>query len=181
MSVFNLGRLDSYDVEFLYVIVDNEGNIVSSETENLKIEDSLSLEKKLNIPNNVNFGDYELIVSASYDSESVVLIKQAFKVGRGQLFSPFISGFGKLSSFLANSFSVVYLPFILAGLFVVILVIILIYYFAYLRRRLFEKKVEEMKKKSIYVFPDFALLPKSHFAYVGHVADSGVKTYLDHR
>ena len=180
VSAFNLGRLGSYDIELLYEVVDKEGDVVVSKTESTKIENSLVFDRELEIPEDVEFGDYELVVKVFYDSESILLAKQAFKIGKGPLFSPFSRAFGKVSNFVATSFSIVYLPIILAILFVIILSVVVIYYFKYLRQKLFEKKLEEIKKKSIYVFPDFKLLPKSQFAYVGHVADSGIKTYLDH-
>jgi len=173
VSVFNLGSLDKYNIELRYEILDKDENIIIAKQESSELKNSLSLQRKLALPGDLEFGDYELVVKAFYDGKTAVA-KESFKVGRAPLYSPFLS-FSGFAGFVTN-----YLPIILAVLFILILIIIGVYYFKYLRQKLFEKKVEEMKKQSVYVFPDFKLLPKSHFAYIGQVADSGIKTYLDH-
>lgn len=189
-NVINLGILEEYTADILYEIVDRQENvIIYNSNDSFSINESLHLSRTINIPKNANTGDYQLRVTAKYGNETVVA-KESFTIGRGLFdLSPIIESLKTidLSSFLDGIksgslflFTSLYLPILLAILFVIILAIIGIYYFKFLKKKLFERKIEEIKKNSIYVFPNFDLLPKSRFAYIGHVADSGVKTYLDH-
>ncbi len=175
VSVFNLGSLSKYEIGLFYEIIDAEGNVIATKEENVELKNNLIINRNVELPGDIESGEYELVVRATYDYK-IVTEKQSFKVGPLDVsYSPFI-GLGKgFSIFVSN-----YLPLILTVLFVSILIIIGAYYFVYLRKRLFEEKIAEIKKKSIYVFPDFEKLPKSRFAYIGLIADSPVKTYLDH-
>ena len=178
VSVFNIGALRAYDFDLVYEIISKDEDItIANMLENQSIGTSLFLYKSMKILESVKLGEYKLKVTAFFGNLSVVE-EAPFTISTGGLgFSPLLEGFRSGAYFALISF---YLPIILAVVFLIIVFIILYYYFVYLRKRLFEKKIEELKKKSIYVFPDFKLLPKSKFAYIGQVADSGVKTYLDH-
>jgi len=172
VSAFNLGFLSNYTVELHYEVIDGEGKIIESKQESIDLKNAFIIERKLNLPKELKAGEYELVVSVFYNNKKIST-RERFNVIGGEGFSPVIRGF------LSRSFNF-YLSFILAFLFVALLSIIGAYYFIYLRKKLFEKEMEEIKKKSMYVFPDFEKLPKSRFAYIGMVADTRVKTYLDH-
>lgn len=73
------------------------------------------------------------------------------------------------------------LPIIMTVVLGLFMLIIIVYYFFHLRKALFTKHMDEVRKKSLYVMPDFNTLPKSKYTYIGLVADTNVKTYLDHR
>ena len=167
MSAFNLGKLQRYDIFLDYAIQKKDSNVtIVSNSESFAIETSLSLARKLNVPRSTKNGDYMVVLKASYGDNQTAIASANFRVGMGGL-----DGNGTFSN---------YLSMISAAALLIVLVGGSIYYFVTIRRKLFEKKMEEIKKNSIFVFPDFKLLPQSKFAYVGMVADTDVKTYLDY-
>jgi parallel beta-helix repeat protein len=166
VSIFNLGTLGRYDIDVLYEILNESANkTIVKKQEVLAIATSLSLSRELNIPADAPLGDYLLNVRVSYDN-STTIAKALFKIGKQPFTFPYIIR--------------EYLPVIMAFFLIFFLSIIAWYYFVYLRQKLFEKKIAEIKKNSIYIFPDFKTLPRSRFAYVGVIGDTEVKTYLDH-
>lgn len=166
VSIFNLGTLGRYDIDVLYEILNESANkTIVKKQEVLAIATSLSLSRELNIPADAPLGDYLLNVKVSYDN-STTIAKALFKIGKQPFTFPYIIR--------------EYLPVIMAFFLILFLSIIAWYYFVYLRQKLFEKKIAEIKKNSIYIFPDFKTLPRSRFAYVGVIGDTEVKTYLDH-
>jgi hypothetical protein len=190
IRAINLGILDKYNFDLSYEIYDDsERVLIVGEDETATIEDSLSLKRSLTIPEITANGRYKVIAIATFGNSSAIA-KESFTIGEGFFdLSPIIEGIKdidyqalingiKSGKYLVIAY--VYLPFIIAILFLLILIIIAIYYFRFLKKKLFLKKMEEKKSKSIYIFPNFGLLPKSQFAYIGQVADSGTKTYLDH-
>jgi parallel beta-helix repeat protein len=166
VSIFNLGTLGRYDIDVLYEILNESANkTIVKKQEVLAIATSLSLSRELNIPADAPLGDYLLNVKVSYDN-STTTAKALFKIGKAPFTFPYIVR--------------EYLPVIMALFLIIFLSIIAWYYFVYVRQKLFEKKIAEIKKNSIYIFPDFKTLPRSRFAYVGVIGDTDVKTYLDH-
>jgi len=169
ISAFNLGKLQRYDIMLDYSVQKKDSNAtIAGNGESFAIETSLSLARKLNIPSSTKNGDYVLILKASYGDDQTAIASANFKVGKEGVLGV---GGSTLSS---------YLSIISALALLIVLVGGSIYYFVTIRQKLFEKKMEEIKKNSIYVFPDFKLLPQSKFAYIGLVADTDVKTYLDY-
>jgi len=163
IAAFNLGRLSRYDLKFIYEIVDKDGKIINKIEESAAIETSLSLSREIQVPDKTKSGDYFLDVTAVYD-ELKASAKAAFKV----------KGIA-----LPNWFKE-YFPIIIGLLVVIFVLIVFGYYIFSIKKKLEEKELERIKKNSQYVFPDFKLLPKSTYAYLGKVADTPVKTYLDH-
>ncbi len=169
--LFNFGKLTRYDVALIYEVTNKETNeSILSQREEVALETSLSLSRRFEIPKNISYGDYILTVEADYEVAKTKAYS-SFKIKEFE--TPIVLQRGIL-------FIKEYLPIIMTIIVVIFMFVIAGYYFTYLRKKLFEKKMEEIKKKSIYIFPDFASLPKSKFAYLGLVADTKVKTYLDH-
>ncbi|MDP1729555.1 MAG: DUF853 family protein, partial [archaeon] len=167
IAAFNLGKLNRYDLDFNYEVINSKTNVsISHSQEAIAIETSLNLERVIEIPNDLPTGDYVLIVKANYDALSATAMSK---------FSVYRSWTIPLPAFIRDN-----LPIALAIIFLVILLVIAYYYFSFIRKKLFEKEMAELRKKSPYPFPDFATLPKSKFAYLGMIADARVKTYLDY-
>lgn len=165
VNAYNLGQDKNYEVAFSYDILDSRNESILHSEESFVLEYQLSYSKSLTLPSDIVNGRYNLIVHANYGDKSASN-SLSFEVT------------GKSSAFFSNIST--YLPLIITLIVVLFITIILVYYFRFLRRKLFEVKIRELRKKSIYPFPDFYKLPKTRHAYIGQVADSGIKTYLDY-
>lgn len=165
IKAFNLGQLSKYSVTLNYSVINKANNkILLSKEESAIIENSLILSRNVTLPKNASAGEYSLSLVAYYGGKNVTettLFTVATPKG--------------LSALLTN-----YLPLVMTIIVLVFIALIGLYYYFTLRKKLFQKKIEELRAKSIYPFPDFDALPKSGYAYIGQVADSLQSTYLDY-
>ena len=165
VDAYNLGQLRRYDIILGYDLIQDYTNTsVYHKEETMAIETSLSFTREIELSSDIPLGRYTLVTKATYDNVSAIAT------------APLIIQ----REFVLPVFIKEYLPVIVSSLVLVIVMVLGGYYFVSIRRRLFQKKMEEKQKNSIYPFPDFYALPKSKYAYIGMVADSDVKTYLDH-
>ena len=165
ITAFNLGQLKRYDLLMRYEIVNKKTNITLSHfEESAAIETSISLSRKMEIPEDASHGPYILYVTAHY-GELKASSSISFEVGYGSV--PFID--------IVKD----YAPLVVLMLFFLVIVLGAGYYFVSMRKKVFQNKVEEMQKNSVYPFPDFATLPQNKYAYIGLIADSKEKAYFD--
>ncbi|MEK7067264.1 MAG: helicase HerA-like domain-containing protein, partial [Patescibacteria group bacterium] len=166
VSAFNLGQLKRYDIHLRYEIVNKEANMsFAFFEESAAIETSLSLSRKLQVPESTEYGQYQLIVTAKYDSLQAVT-SSSFEVGAEPV------------AFLTTLKE--YAPLVFVGIVLALMLIMGGYYIVSVRKRVFKQKMKEMQEQSIYPFPDFANLPQSKYAYLGLVADTEEKAYFDY-
>jgi hypothetical protein len=70
VDFYNLGKQGEAEVGIEYSIKDENGNIVFGEKQNLIIGTSVSITKRLDLPKNIQEGDYVFYVKATYDSKT---------------------------------------------------------------------------------------------------------------
>ena len=149
---------------FIYEIVNaNSNQSFLRKDERVESNGSFILESSLGLPDIVPEGNYLFLVNISA-SENSVVISYPITVER----------------MIATPWLQEHLSFFLSIIVVAFVIFSGIYYVFWLRRGLLKKKYEERQKNSPYPFPDFFTLPQSKYAYVGIVADSDEKAYLDH-
>lgn len=165
VAAFNLGQLRRYNLILQYDLLDPENKSVFQKSESVVIERTISLIESLPVPDDVPSGIYQLQVEASTNDKFVVA-RDSFNVG------------GTTPRFVALvSF---YFPVFIVVFVVTAIVLLVAYYFVYVRKKLFNDKMKELQKNSMYPFPDFSLLPQNKNAYVGLVADTEEKAYMDY-
>jgi len=81
VDFYNLGKQGEAEVNIEYVIKDEQENIIFGEKQILIIVPSVSLTKRLQLPNNIEEGDYIFYVTAEYDSKTAIASKW-FKVSK---------------------------------------------------------------------------------------------------
>ncbi len=167
LAAFNLGKLSRYDINIRYEVIGSDNKTYASQQEAIAIETSLNLVRSIAIPRDMPLGSSSLVVTAFYDENSAKSVS-SFEVVKPEFTM-------NLPAIIKEG-----LPLFMTAILLIFFAVVGYYYFTFMRKKLFEKEMEEIKKKSIYKFPDFDLLPKSHFAYIGLIADTKVKTYLDY-
>ncbi len=156
------GMMDVYTV--VYELV--QGNTNQSflrKDERITREGSFSMPGSVKLPEATPEGNYLLLVNVSTARASA------------SLFAPL-----SVEREIATPWLEEHLSFFMSLLVAAFIVFAGVYYFVWLRRDLLKKKYEDRQKNSPYPFPDFLTLPQSKFAYVGMVADTEEKAYLDH-
>ncbi len=163
----NVTRANQENTEpfiFIYEIVNaNSNQSFLRKDERVDKNESFILTSRLGLPDVVPEGNYVFLVNIS-TSQNSVIISYPITIER-MIATPWLQE--HLSFFLS----------IAAASFVIFAGV---YYVFWLRKGLLKKKYEERQKNSQYPFPDFFTLPQSKYAYVGIVADSDEKAYLDH-
>lgn len=89
IKVFDLANIGTSNVELSYLIKDFSGRTIISETENLIVDKKLTFTKSINLPEDINLGDYVLInIVKYYDSvgTSFVLFKITQEEAEGELY-----------------------------------------------------------------------------------------------
>ncbi len=72
IKIFNLQDISLHNVKVKYSIENLEGESIFSEEENLVIKESISMSKIINLPKNLNYGNYLFVTSIDYkDSKSM--------------------------------------------------------------------------------------------------------------
>ena len=164
VTITTLSALSQDSFLFIYELVNSNTNqSFLRKDEHVATNASLVLVKEIRLPEIIPEGNYLFLVNVSNSNGSVLLYTPlAIEKEIGTV------GFGEHVSFFMSILVVVFIIFI--GL----------YYVFWLRRDLIKKKFEDKQKNSVYPFPDFLTLPQSKYAYVGLVADTDEKVYLDH-
>ncbi|PIN85949.1 hypothetical protein COV19_07065 [Candidatus Woesearchaeota archaeon CG10_big_fil_rev_8_21_14_0_10_44_13] len=84
VTLFNLKKVRPVDVDVDYIIKDMYGNEIAREKDTLSIEEQVSFEKTIKIPEGVKEGEYVLIVQTRYGS-SFSTTSQKFYVGKSEI------------------------------------------------------------------------------------------------
>ncbi|MEK6926909.1 MAG: helicase HerA-like domain-containing protein [Nanoarchaeota archaeon] len=164
VNAYNTGQGSDYEVGFRYDVLEGNNTVYHSD-ESFMLQDVLSYSKSFNLPVEIVNGAYTLVIEADYVDGSKVVSVPFDVIDRGTAFVLILKN---------------YLPLIVVLVVLIFIAIVLVYYFKFVRKKLFLKKMEELRAHSPYPFPNFDLLPKSNYAYIGKVADSGQKTFLDY-
>ncbi|MAG08714.1 hypothetical protein CMO89_04520 [Candidatus Woesearchaeota archaeon] len=98
ISMFNLGDLKPVDVELEYSIKDVAGNVITGRTETLAVNTELGITRKLQVPENLEYGDYLFYAKISYGREKAVA-SELFEVVKEKLsmvkyYAPYTLGIG---------------------------------------------------------------------------------------
>src|SRR3989344_2697888 len=163
----NVTRANLENIEpfiFIYEIVNaNSNQSFLRKDERVEGNNAFIFEGRLRLSDIVPEGNYVFLVNVS-NSQNSVVISYPITVER----------------VIATPWLQEHISFFLSIIVVAFVIFSGIYYVFWLRRGLLKKKYEERQKNSPYPFPDFFTLPQSKYAYVGIVADSDEKAYLDH-
>ncbi len=65
-EIINLGQLKNIDILFYYSIKDFEGNVLAFKEESIAIETNLDIERKIELPADIDYGSYVLHSKISY-------------------------------------------------------------------------------------------------------------------
>lgn len=79
VELTNFGSAGKTDVELTYIITDSFGNVVLIEHEKRVVETQLSFLKEINLPNDLGYGNYNLLVEMLY-SDTSALASKSFKI-----------------------------------------------------------------------------------------------------
>jgi len=90
IDFYNLGKQEEAEVNIEYLIKNEEGNIIFGEKQNLIIGTSISITKRLDLPENIEEGDYVFYVKAKYDSKTASASKW-FKIEKHLMISNFLN------------------------------------------------------------------------------------------
>ena len=115
VKVFNLENLNLKDVELEYFVKDFGNNVLFSESENIIVENQASLNKAIDLPEDIKLGNYVFIASVKYGGLTGTSA-QFFKVTKPET---------ALSSLLTTNLA--YLVVIIITTLVIIVVLTLIY------------------------------------------------------
>jgi len=115
VKVFNLENLNLKDVELEYFVKDFGNNVLFSESENIIVENQASLNKAIDLPEDIKLGNYVFIASVKYGGLTGTSA-QFFKVTKPET---------ALSSLLTTNLA--YLIVIIITTLVIIVVLTLIY------------------------------------------------------
>jgi len=149
---------------FIYEIVNaNSNQSFLRKDERVEGNNAFIFEGRLRLSDIVPEGNYVFLVNVS-NSQNSVVISYPITVER-VITTPWLQE---------------HISFFLSIIVVAFVIFSGVYYVFWLRKGLLKKKYEERQKNSPYPFPDFFTLPQSKYAYVGIVADSDEKAYLDY-
>ncbi|MBI5332648.1 MAG: DUF853 family protein [Candidatus Aenigmarchaeota archaeon] len=168
--MYNMGTSQRYDIFLQYRIIELENKtLVESKNETVAIETSLSIIREFLPIKDIRTGDYAIEVIALYDNLSATATSTFYIVEDRQPAGMFF--------FIPEEIKRD-LPVLMSFVIITIVVIGGLYAFIVLRRKKEQKDIEEKKKKSIYVWPDFNLIPKTG-AWLGLIADSDKKAHIN--
>lgn len=83
VTIFNLRKVNPVEISVDYIIKDMEGNEIAREKDVLSVEEQVSYEKSMMIPEDAAEGDYLFIVQTRY-GDSFSTTSQKFIVGKGE-------------------------------------------------------------------------------------------------
>jgi uncharacterized membrane protein/5-hydroxyisourate hydrolase-like protein (transthyretin family) len=165
-SVVNTGETPSIEeIAVRYIIRSLEDDKeVSTTTETISVEDSVTKIKSIKVPANLAPGKYSLTVEATYASGNATKTSQAF--ASFEVAQPTITGM------VFSAFATSWIPYLAIGLLGA----------AFVGRRVYKEYQDRKRRSARFIFPlDFKKLPQPGPTSipVGKIAETDVKTYLD--
>ena len=86
VDFYNLGKQEEAEVNIEYLIKNEQGKIIFGEKQSLIIGTSVTITKKLELPKNIEEGDYVFYVKATYDSKTASASKW-FRIETKKIFN----------------------------------------------------------------------------------------------
>jgi hypothetical protein len=87
VDFYNLGEQGEAEVNIEYLIKNEQGKTIFGEKQTLIISPSITINKKIKLPENIEDGDYIFYVKVVYDSKTAIASK-AFKIGKKEIIDP---------------------------------------------------------------------------------------------
>lgn len=141
ITLFNLQRIGTTDVEMFYFIKDQDGKIITHTKEIVTVDDQASFTRTFRIPNDLADGDYILIIQARYDGD-VGTASELFEVSKRFLEMP--ASFEQIAPKIMQKVTILNTIYLLA---IIMLIVVITYLFIKYERSKPKKYKKQSKKQ----------------------------------